>query len=237
MRACLVNVGVNRGHGALRSPIFKSGEFEFVPIPEDLSFRNCTQIPEYKDMQSFAKTPFSEFIPKHMLGCKVHNDPEFEIFTYGDYPDQKNRIQLSKVRPGDYIVFWARLVHFHNREFGKAGLYFIAALKIRDIFQDSVKRVRFPIEVRYNAHVLRARCRPQFRASYYREFKVFVGSKRSVRLDTAKPLTLAVTKRLGLNLSKDWKWTTEMQLIGSCLRAPTIINGSYVQELLNYLAS
>jgi hypothetical protein len=236
VRACLVNVGVNCRHGALRSPIFKNDEFEFVPIPEDKCFSRCCEIQKYKDMKNFTKIPFSEFIPEHRLESRVHNDPEFVTFTYGDYPDQKGRIQLSKLKPGDYIAFWARLVYFHNRKFGNADLYFIGALKITDIFRDSLDRFRFPTEVKFNAHVLRAHCMPKFRASYYREFTVFLGSKRSTRLDKAKPLTLEVTKRLGLTISANWNWTSEMHLIGSCLRAPTLLDrNDKVTELLDYL--
>jgi hypothetical protein len=88
LQVCLVNVGVNSEdkRRGLMSPLFDNGEFEFVPIAEDPPFAKCELIRTYEEMHSFSQNQFSEFVPERMLTSKVHNDPEFENFTFGDYP-------------------------------------------------------------------------------------------------------------------------------------------------------
>ena len=48
----MVNVGVNASHGALRSPIFTDGTFEFLPIPEDRRLWSPT-LPAYPKLAAY----------------------------------------------------------------------------------------------------------------------------------------------------------------------------------------
>ncbi|MDI6807351.1 MAG: hypothetical protein QMD14_06155, partial [Candidatus Aenigmarchaeota archaeon] len=105
-RIFIINVGVNASHGKLKSPIFEDGSFVFVPIPERRN-PTCTLLPTYRSLFANAL----EYIPESYYDVRVHSDPEFETFTYGDYPTKKPRAALLKcIEKGDFLFFLARLV-------------------------------------------------------------------------------------------------------------------------------
>ena len=124
-RIFLINVGVNASHGNLRSPIFRDNAFEFIPIPETgrrVSCPGCSTLPRYKDLLTNNGINILQIIPKSFSDLRVHNDPEFISFTYGDYPNSSPRAaNLKKATKGDFIFFLARLVSHNNGSFGKGG--------------------------------------------------------------------------------------------------------------------
>jgi len=89
----IINVGANTSHSGLFSPLYEDGTFFFMPIPEmrtisqpekDL-FPGCPTLPTYAKFLGNSK--LAQCISKRYLTKTVHDDPEFETFTYGDNPD------------------------------------------------------------------------------------------------------------------------------------------------------
>lgn len=106
MRAIAINVGANTNLPGFRGRIYPDGQFEYVPIPERESVRES--VPTYGDLD------LSMDVPPDLLDRPVHLDPEFaeypecEAYTYGDEHDVKAG-PLSKLDPGDYLLFYATL--------------------------------------------------------------------------------------------------------------------------------
>ena len=123
----IVNVGVNTSHGNLKSPIFDDKTFIYVPIPEMSEYQENDRLLSYFDIFT---TKELQFIPKKYHQTKVHYDPEFITYTYGDYPAFKPRVaNLKYAHEGDYIFFLARLVEWSDGSFtDKAGFYLIGYL-------------------------------------------------------------------------------------------------------------
>jgi hypothetical protein len=100
-RIFIINVGVNTRHGALKSPLFEDGSFEFIPIPEDKECKYCELLPRYCELKPYSNHNLLEIIPKKYHNLRVHNDPEFDTFTYGDYPIHFPRAaNLKKIKKG-----------------------------------------------------------------------------------------------------------------------------------------
>jgi len=113
MRLYVVNVGVNAAdaaRGGARSPIFPDGTFEFVPIKEAHEFASCVEIPRYRDLPTVTgrAQSLAAYVPPKMSGYRVHDDPEFETYTYGDVKSAR-AANLKNVEPGDQLWFLARL--------------------------------------------------------------------------------------------------------------------------------
>ena len=105
MNIVLLRVGIDTGSGGIHSPLFQDGTFEFVPIPDPRGIDERT----YGNARGRKGRPFLEYFPKsrqeEMKSESMHVDPEFETFTYGD-PTKPKR-GLSKMKPGDLLVFYA----------------------------------------------------------------------------------------------------------------------------------
>lgn len=105
MRAVAINIGANTNEPGFRGPIDCAGQFEYVPIPESHPTRET--VPTYGDLDLDCTTDAVRDVP-------VHLDPEFpdyphgERYTYGDEHGVKAG-PLSKLRQGDYLLFYATL--------------------------------------------------------------------------------------------------------------------------------
>jgi hypothetical protein len=215
-RIFIINVGANTT-SPLQSPLFPDGRFEFVPIPESQPL-NHHEFLTYADLRQF-------YAPnKALLDCfsnaptdpqmKVHNDPEFATFTYGDHIRQKGN--LDDLRTGDFLFFLARLVpydeHFHEEQ---AIFALIGYLEVEERI-DSLSHIT-PAFSR-NAHVLRWKANP----ASFNEYAIFKGSVRSRRFRYAVPFDRRLVTEVPL-LSADgqsWEWerTTDLGVIGSYTR-------------------
>jgi hypothetical protein len=118
-RVFIINVGANTSHPQ-QSPLFDDGTFEFVPIPgehnEGLTYANLRQF-NAPDMPLFDRFAAPATSPSQ----KVHNDPEFATFTYGDNLRKKGG--LRQLQAGDFLFFLARLVPYAERQFDKKNPY------------------------------------------------------------------------------------------------------------------
>jgi hypothetical protein len=100
LRSATIHVGVNVSNTRpllMVQPVFEDDSFIFIPIPsrgEGTSYRQlCGSMPEVCEV--LKELGFS-------LNIEVHNDPEFEEFTFGEGP---RKWMLAQLRPGDYIFF------------------------------------------------------------------------------------------------------------------------------------
>lgn len=210
MAAFLANVGVNAGHAA-RSPLFEDGTFALIPIPERGRWRTpMLRLGDVADLHKHA--------PLSWRSRPVHLDPDLTspTPTYGDNCRHAGRaFSLRRVRPGDLIVFLARL----HRGDGAAAFHLVGRLEVEDVLED-VTRDPGPGWWDGNAHVRRARATKQWDS-----FWVFKGSRSSRLLRSAIAFTRRETELL---LGRDTTWPshrTELQTIGSYTRAVRRVTG------------
>lgn len=107
MSGWLLRVGIDKKAGETLAPIFDDNSFEYIPIPE-----SATSFEE----RTYQNTPTTN---SHLKGkmladllwsnkyksSKLHLDPEFITFTYGD-PTRKAS-SLRNLKKDDYLVFYA----------------------------------------------------------------------------------------------------------------------------------
>lgn len=128
MKAMLLRVGIDKGCGGALSPIFKDGSFEYIPIPE--SDHDTKETRTYQNTSGIKKKPFADFLPSKVCNYKMHFDPEFETFTYGD-PSSKRKF-LLKLDKNDLLVFYAGLTPYENDQHPNA-LYIIGYFTVEDV--------------------------------------------------------------------------------------------------------
>ncbi len=223
-RIFLVNVGVNASHGALRSPVFPDGTFEFLPIPEERRWWSPT-LPAYPKLASYndPDETLAQYAPVSRWNDRLHDDPEFRTFTYGDNPRTAARAAgLTQCGPGDYLFFLARLV---QRD-GAAGFYLIGFFRIADLLRDVQE---FPTGRDFqvfgaNAHIRRAAYHPRA----LNRFWVWKGDPDvSLRLPRAVPVTRSLAEATLLDArGRPWSWgggRSELQTIGSYTRSARLV--------------
>lgn len=139
MKAMLLRVGIDKGKmdGAL-GPIFDDRKFEFVPISDYWSKKKSNMT--YRNTIGKSGKPFSAFLPESFADRSLHNDPEFDSYTYGD--DTRKRNYFHNIRrpededpnmyPGDFLVFYAGLKPYEAPK-QREGLYIVGYFEIEDI--------------------------------------------------------------------------------------------------------
>ena len=224
-RVFLANVGANASH-RFAGPVFDDLTFEFLPIPEDRELQGSHAV-RYRDLRSFYRpaTDLLEYVPRRLWSWPAHNDPEFETLTYGDNCETSSRgAALKGLRPGDRLVFLARLERWHQgRATGRFGFYLVGFLEIapEDWLLRSVRarpsRAALSPFLR-NAHVRRGLCDAALWDGYW----VFRGSERSRRFRAGVPVTRELCE--GVFRAADgspWRWDghrSQLQVIGSYTR-------------------
>ena len=82
-----------------------------------------------------------------------HVDPEFETFTYGDYPENPAKVNLGKLGLGDYIFFMWTFLEKNSREKAR---YIVGYFKIKEILTvEEILRMSLGTSLPYrnNEHV------------------------------------------------------------------------------------
>ena len=106
-KICLINVGANSSHGSLKSALFSNGHYEFITIPDPWIEGSKIGV-RYNKLTAFNGVGISELVSEKYHEKVAHYDPEFETFTYGDYPDHHPRAEnLKKLEKGDLLFFFA----------------------------------------------------------------------------------------------------------------------------------
>lgn len=172
------------------------------------------------------------------LGLARHEDPEFETFTYGDYPWKPAKANLAKMRVGDWIFFNETLI------VGGAKLrYVIACFRIAERIEYQELEARGLLQhSRYtrNAHVHRNR----LAAGSDTRFALWRGGPGSRLL--AEPLLMdrPFIEELGLPDQRGgpWDWAqrnrhgrpfSELQILGFHTRATRLLDGAQTGWLLD----
>lgn len=111
MQVVLLRVGIDSGAGGIQGPLFGDGTFEFVPIPD--RSRHSRDNPEtYGSTKCRSGRLLVDYFPQRMQrkyrDVRLHADPEFETFTYGD-PTEGAKRGLRRLQKGDLLVFYAGL--------------------------------------------------------------------------------------------------------------------------------
>src|ERR1700730_5208191 len=111
MQVVLLRVGIDTGSGGIHGPLYKDGTFEFVPI-SDKSNRFGVNLETYGNTRgAIHRELLVDYFPvrrrNNAQGICIHDDPEFETFTYGDPTIPK--AGLRKLNKGDLLVFNAGL--------------------------------------------------------------------------------------------------------------------------------
>lgn len=220
-RIFIINVGANTVHRQ-QSPLFDDGTFEFVPITAsaDDGFT-------FADLRQFdaPDIPLTErLIPlKISPDTKVHNDPEFATFTYGDSPIVKPGLQ-SMTR-GDFLFFLVRLVPYRNQGYvtDEALFALIGYLEIDEQISlpsdDAVDRLLTSPAFNRNAHVIRWL---NDHVPDVDGYVVYKGSTNSRRFHTAVKFDQEFVEDIPLLTAagSPWNWETSTQIgrIGSYTR-------------------
>lgn len=233
-RIFIINVGANASHRGLRSPIFNDGTFLFVPIPETRE-PNCPLLPTYRELLGSENL---KYIPRRFYDVRVHNDPEFRSFTYGDFPEDHPRAaNLKKISRGDYLFFLANLTSYDKDKekfLNRKGFYLIGFFEIEKVLRNVIEKPS-PKNLKIygnNAHIKRGLWKTEaFSGSW-----IFKGSKNSRLLKFAVPFTKAIAEKLLLySKGKNWEWPSnrgELQVIGSYFRSCRIIERKEAIKLL-----
>lgn len=135
MQLFAINVGVNMADASrrgLRSPIFPDGTFEFVPIKEHRDFANVEGIPRYCQLPTCTgrAASLSAYLPSGIIRYRVHVDPEFNTFTYGDILSPR-AANLRDVLEGDHVWFLARLWNHDGTGWTQGSdFYFIGMFEV-----------------------------------------------------------------------------------------------------------
>jgi len=114
VRVVLLRVGIDTGSGGWHSPLFDDGSFELLPIPASESCEPFT----YGTYCGRNGRPILEYLPRRLhnrlSNKRLHLDPEFSSFTYGDPTQPKAR--LRTLTKDDILVFYAGLQRITSTE-------------------------------------------------------------------------------------------------------------------------
>ncbi|GAB4313071.1 MAG: hypothetical protein Kow0019_12310 [Methanobacteriaceae archaeon] len=130
MKALLLRVGIDKGSDGILGPIFSDGSFEYIPISE--MDQNSHETRTYSNTKGRFGQYLSYYLPEKTKNKKIHFDPEFQTFTYGDTKTKAK--YLSKLKKDDLIVFYAGLSPFNTQNYNEA-LYIIGYFTIAKIIE------------------------------------------------------------------------------------------------------
>ena len=154
MKAMLLRVGIDKSSDGILSPIFPDGSFEYIPLSE--KDEKSREKRTYVDLTGRKGKPLSDYLPTGVVDRKVHLDPEFTTFTYGDVG--KKAGCLLKLEPGDILVFYAGLTPYQKSEHPEALYiigYFTVMLIVDSHNSSSSKMRRIKQKYPNNSHLKR----------------------------------------------------------------------------------
>jgi len=190
-KAMLLRVGIDKSSDGVLGPIFSDGSFEYIPLSEkdDKTIEKRT----YTDLIGF-KGKLSKYLPDNVAIRRVHMDPEFINFTYGD--EGRKAIYLRKLNHDDILVFYAGLKPFEVEKYPEA-LYIIGYFTIKDIidFKNNKNEIYTIRAIRkqypHNSHPKR---------SDTNDMVLVVGDpEKSKLLDKAIPISQKKLNKIGRN--------------------------------------
>jgi hypothetical protein len=152
MKAMLLRVGIDKGTDGALAPIFRDGSFEYIPLSE--KNMNSTEKRTFSNTLGLKGKTFSYYLPKKIINRKLHYDPEFTTYTYGDQTSKRN--YLLKLEKNDILVFYAGLTPYNNTVYDEA-LYIIGYFHVEEVvdfnkINTTEKQSKYDI-YKNNAHI------------------------------------------------------------------------------------
>ena len=142
-KAMLLRVGIDKSSDGILGPIFSDGSFEYIPLSE--KDENSIEKRTYHDLIGFNNDQISKYLPEQVAIRRVHMDPEFINFTYGD--EGKKATYLRKLNNNDLVVFYAGLKPYKTDKYPEA-LYIIGYFTISNIIDfKNMKNENYNIKV------------------------------------------------------------------------------------------
>ena len=195
MQVILLRVGIDTGSGGIHGPLFNNGSFEFVPI-WDKSNRFGINKQTYGNTAGHRfQKPLVRYFPEKARETRrntcIHNDPEFESFTYGD--PTRLKAGLKKLEKGDLLVFYAGLEGWGDFRCDPA-LYIIGYFEVeKAVSGKEFAREKLQREFGKNFHV---RLKPVF--EHQKDRLVLVkGSQKSKLLKKAQRISVLGPNKVG----------------------------------------
>ena len=149
---------------------------------------------------------------------RVHNDPEFATFTYGDNTRKKSA--LRQLERGDLLFYLVRLVPYEEQQFNtdRAIFALIGYLEIDERLDDPANPLFTSPAFNRNAHVRRW----ANDSASFGDFVVFKGSTKSRRFRYAVPFDREFVEYVPILTGERaaWKWgrTSDNGVIASYTR-------------------
>lgn len=128
MKSMLLRVRIDKSSDGVLAPIFQDGSFEYIPLSE--KDETSTEKRTYLDLTGKKGKPLSDYLPPKVANRKVHLDPEFTTFTYGDVGRKAG--YLKKLKTCDILVFYAGLTPYLESEHPET-LYIIGYFTVKEI--------------------------------------------------------------------------------------------------------
>jgi len=129
MKAMILRVGIDKSIGGTYAPIFSDGTFEYIPIPEGYI---STEDRTYGYTGEISGKRFSTFVPSRYKDEKLHFDPEFKTYTYGDPTGAPRTAAMRTLETGDIIAFSAGLKPYETDNY-EEGIYLIGYFTVDKI--------------------------------------------------------------------------------------------------------
>jgi len=159
-KALLLRVGIDTGYGGTLAPIYEDGAFEFIPIYETAD-EETSESRTYSDIEARRAETIAEFVPAETATKRVHLDPEFDTYTYGDPTGKRDWVR--QLDPNDLLVFYAGLkpsesVDTDASDSPEKGLYIIGHFCVNEVvdFQETSNWEQYRHRYPENAHMKRA---------------------------------------------------------------------------------
>lgn len=150
----LLRVGIDKGTDGCLAPLFEDLSFEYIPLSEVDS--NTEEKRTYMDVNGRMGKPMATYLPKKVKNRKMHLDPEFKTFTYGDKGSKAK--WLKKLDLDDLLVFYAGLTPYNN-ESNPEALYIIGYFTVVEVIDfDKIsgkKKEEYCKKCFNNAHIKR----------------------------------------------------------------------------------
>jgi hypothetical protein len=128
MKAMLLRVGIDKSSDGVLAPIFPDRSFEYIPLSE--KDEKSTENRTYHDLTGTRGKVLSSYLPSRVAQRKVHLDPEFTTFTYGDVGRKAS--YLLKLDPGDLLVFYMGLTPLKAGGYPEA-LYITGYFTVKEV--------------------------------------------------------------------------------------------------------
>ena len=128
MKAMILRIGIDKGTDGALGPIFDNRSFEYIPLSEKNV--NTREEKTFGNTKGRSGVYLSKYLPERIKNRKLHLDPEFETFTYGDQTVKRN--YLLKLKEGDFLVFYVGLTPY-NTTVQEEGLYIIGYFQVESV--------------------------------------------------------------------------------------------------------